>query len=249
MVRTDPSGEWAPTFRWVPPPTGARPPRAAAAALEATRPAATMDRLLRRPAIVSVSANSVCMLGTCGSPEGPGSLNQRSLRGPPCRPSRAAFERPFCDYVRDIFKRNPDLPMFKARACSRRRGSGGRSAGEGSVQMWAHAGGRELNRRSAATAAAGDPTQGLVATQGQGGPGQGGQLIQPQLLQWGGPLLRRVGRQWCTVAGALRQTAGWLRPLRASCLVKRNHPLLLRRRLLLLLLLCCCWRRRPCPLS
>ena len=135
--------------------------------------------------------------------------------------------------------------------CSRRvLAAGGAAAaaaapGRAAFKCGAHASGRERNRRGAATAAAGDPTQGLVATQGQGGPGQGGQLILPQLLQWGGPLLRRVGRQWCTVAGALSQTAGWLRSLRASCLVQHNHTLLL---LLLLLLLCCRSRRRPFPL-
>lgn len=29
------------------------------------------------------------------------------------RPSREEFEQPFCDYVRKIFKKHPDLPMFK----------------------------------------------------------------------------------------------------------------------------------------
>lgn len=36
--------------------------------------------------------------------------------GEPCpiyRPSKKDFERPFCDYIRDIFAKNPDVPMFK----------------------------------------------------------------------------------------------------------------------------------------
>ncbi len=32
---------------------------------------------------------------------------------PVFRPSREEFEQPFCDYVRKIFKKHPDLPMFK----------------------------------------------------------------------------------------------------------------------------------------
>ncbi|EFN59438.1 hypothetical protein CHLNCDRAFT_137990 [Chlorella variabilis] len=32
---------------------------------------------------------------------------------PTLRPTRAAFEKPFCDYVREVFAKNPDLPCFK----------------------------------------------------------------------------------------------------------------------------------------
>ncbi len=32
---------------------------------------------------------------------------------PVFRPTREEFEQPFCDYVRKVFKKNPDLPMFK----------------------------------------------------------------------------------------------------------------------------------------
>jgi alpha-beta hydrolase superfamily lysophospholipase len=32
---------------------------------------------------------------------------------PTLRPTRAAFERPFCHFVREVFAKNPDLPCFK----------------------------------------------------------------------------------------------------------------------------------------
>ncbi len=31
------------------------------------------------------------------------------------RPTRKEFERPFQEYVRDVFRKNPDLPAFKVR--------------------------------------------------------------------------------------------------------------------------------------
>lgn len=38
---------------------------------------------------------------------------------PTLRPTRAAFERPFCEYVAAVFKKNPDLAMFKVRRIGR----------------------------------------------------------------------------------------------------------------------------------
>ncbi|PSC73626.1 Jumonji domain-containing [Micractinium conductrix] len=32
---------------------------------------------------------------------------------PTFRPTRAAFERPFCDFVKEVFRKHPDLPCFK----------------------------------------------------------------------------------------------------------------------------------------
>jgi [histone H3]-trimethyl-L-lysine9/36 demethylase len=32
---------------------------------------------------------------------------------PTFRPTRLQFERPFIDYVGDVFRRHPDIPMFK----------------------------------------------------------------------------------------------------------------------------------------
>lgn len=29
------------------------------------------------------------------------------------RPTRAEFAKPFCDYVSDVVKKHPDVPMFK----------------------------------------------------------------------------------------------------------------------------------------
>lgn len=48
---------------------------------------------------------------------------------PTLRPTRAAFEKPFCDYVREVFAKNPDLPCFKVG--SRRGGEAEQQEEEG----------------------------------------------------------------------------------------------------------------------
>ena len=41
---------------------------------------------------------------------------------PTFRPTRAAFERPFCDFVKEVFRKHPDLPCFKVGGCWRAGG-------------------------------------------------------------------------------------------------------------------------------
>lgn len=44
---------------------------------------------------------------------------------PTLTPTRQQFQRPFMEFVSDVFKKNPDLPMFKVRRQAGAGGAGG----------------------------------------------------------------------------------------------------------------------------